>query len=375
MNILIAPDKFKGSLTANQVCDAVVTGAQNFLPTSKITKLPLADGGEGSLEVLEKTIHFNRILLEVKDPLFRTINTYYGLLNNVAYIEMASASGLQLLSEEERNPMLTTSFGTGEMIFDALKKGAKKIYLFVGGSATNDAGMGIASALGYEFKDKQNNTLEPIGANLIKAQQINATNSVSFDDVEVIVLTDVDNPLFGKNGAACVFAKQKGASETEIAQLDKGLESFSEILKSTFGVNVSNTHGSGAAGGVGAGAAVFCNAKIKSGIETILDLLHFDTLLQQADLVITGEGLLDKQTLEGKVVKGVVGRCKKVKKPLAIICGDLTLTKIELKELNAAIVKAIKTKNISKEDSMKNAFMHLVKRAEELVKEFKEGVL
>ena len=370
MKILIAPDKFKGSLTAVQVCEAIETGIRNYLPTSQIIKLPLADGGEGSLEVLENTLHFKRISLEVKGPLFRTIKTFYGLLNNIAYIEMASASGLQLLSEDERHVVSATSFGTGEMILDALKNGAKKIYLFIGGSASNDAGMGIAAALGYVFADEQNNILEPIGANLIKVKHIDATNSISFDDVEVIVLTDVNNPLLGKNGAAYTFAKQKGASETEIVQLDKGLENFSKIVKSTFGVDISNIAGSGAAGGVGAGTVVFCNAKIKSGIETILDLLHFDELLQQADFVITGEGLLDKQTLEGKVVKGVVDCCKSAKKPFGIICGDLTLTKTELKELQTLTIKTLKTNSISKEEAIQNAYSHLIKRSEELMREF-----
>ncbi|MEE9429966.1 MAG: glycerate kinase [Melioribacteraceae bacterium] len=369
MKILIAPDKFKGSLTATQVCEAVESGIRKVLPASKITKLPLADGGEGSLDVLEKTIQFERIPIIVNDPLFRTIKTSYGLLNNVAYIEMASASGLQLLNEYERSPMLTTSFGAGEMIVDAIKKGAKKIYLFVGGSATNDAGMGIASALGYIFKDKQNIALKPIGKNLSKIKCIDSSNSASFNNVEVIILTDVNNPLFGENGAAYIFAKQKGASEKEVVWLDRGLKNFSEIIKCTFGMDVSNIPGSGAAGGVGAGAFVFCNAKIKSGIETILDLLRFDELAQQNDLVITGEGLLDKQTLEGKVVKGVSERCKKNNKPLAIVCGDFRLAKKELKELNPVIIKPIKTKNISREDSIQNAYSYLVKRTEELMRD------
>ncbi|MCP5062116.1 MAG: glycerate kinase [Ignavibacteriae bacterium] len=370
MNILIAPDKFKGSLTALEVCNAVEAGAINILPTSKITKLPLADGGEGSLEAIEKTIQFKRISIEVKDPLFRKIKTYYGLLNDIAYIEMAMASGLQLLSEEEQNPILTSSFGTGEIIFDAIKKGAKKIFLFVGGSATNDAGIGIASALGYLFIDKQKQVLKPVGGNLIKITEIDSSNANSFKDIEVVVLTDVNNTLFGKDGAANVYAKQKGANKKEIAQLDKGLKNISEVIKSTFGKDVSNIPGSGAAGGVGAGSLVFCIAKIESGIETILDLLKIDKFIQQSDLIITGEGLLDKQTLEGKVVKGVVDRCKVVNKPRGIVCGDLNLNETELKELNATTIKSIKTKEITNEDAMQNAYSLLVKCTEELMREF-----
>jgi len=369
MNILIAPDKFKGSLTASEVCNAVEDGIVKYLPNAKIIKRPLADGGEGSLEAIEKTIQFKRISIEVKDPLFRKIKTYYGLLDNVAYVEMALASGLQLLHEEERNPMFTSSFGTGEIIADAIKKGAKKIYLFVGGSATNDAGIGIASVLGYVFKDEQKLTLEPVGRNLIKIKEIDSSNTISFHDVEVVVLTDVNNSLFGKDGAANIYAKQKGASKSDVVQLNNGLVNFSEMVKTTFGLDVSKTSGSGAAGGVGAGALVFCNAKLKSGIETILELLSFDKLVQQSDLVITGEGLLDKQTLEGKVVKGILDKCKEANKPVGVICGSLNLSEVEIKELNATIIKSIKTKEMSIEDAMQNAYSHLVKRVEELIKE------
>ncbi len=373
MKILIAPDKFKGSLTAEEVCDAIEKGLKKVLLTTKINKIPLADGGEGSLSILEQTLNFKKIFITVNNPLFKPIKTYYGLLEETAYIEMASASGLQLLRKKERTPMLTTTIGTGEMIVDSIKRGAKKIYLFIGGSATNDGGIGIASALGYKFKDEKNNTLTPIGKSLSKIKTIDVSSSISLDNIEVNVLTDVTNPLSGKNGAAYVFAKQKGASEKEIEELDKGLKNFSELVKNTFGKDVSEIAGSGAAGGVGAGAVVFCNATIKSGINTILDLLKIDNYIEQSDLVITGEGLLDKQTLKGKVVKGVLDRCKKLNKPAAILCGDTTLTKNEIKRLNTKIVKTIKTKEISKEESIKNAYSYLIKRAVELIRVLKKN--
>jgi len=371
MNILIAPDKFKGSLTAQQVCDAVEEGIKKYSSKLKITKLPLADGGEGSLVALENTLNFERIYLTVANPIFKNINTFYGLLNTTAYIEMASASGLQLLSKAEQNPMYTTSLGTGQMIFDALQKGANKIYLFVGGSASNDAGMGIASALGYEFKDEQNNLLEPIGKNLSKISTIEKSEKISFNNFEIIVLTDVKNKLFGKNGAAHLFAPQKGATEEEVIQLDSGLRNFTKIVKQTFKISVQNMEGTGAGGGVVASLLFIDNTKVESGIETILTLLHFEEHIKQADLVITGEGLLDKQTLEGKVVKGVFNKCKKHNKQLAIVCGCSSLTKTELKEFSGAIIKPIKTKNISKEASMQKAYSLLVKRSEELMKELR----
>lgn len=370
MNILIIPDKFKGSLTSAQVCDAIETGILKHFPTAEITKIPLADGGEGSLEVLEKTISFERIHLEVKNPLFKTIPTYYGITNNTAYIEMATASGLQLLSKDERNPMFTSSYGTGEMIADAIKRGATKIYLFVGGSATNDAGIGIASALGYQFRDNRNNILKPIGESLIKISSINFRNTNSFNNIEFNILTDVNNPLLGKEGAAFSFAEQKGASKKEIAMLDTGLQNISKIIIKTFGIDVSKSPGSGAAGGVGAGMVAFCNANIVSGIDSIMDLLNANYHIQQSDLVVTGEGLLDKQTLKGKLVKGVWNRCKKMNKPLGIICGDIDLSEEELKYFYPSQFKTIKVDGISKEDAMKNAYMLLVHRAEELIREF-----
>lgn len=369
MKILIIPDKFKDSLTAAEVCNAIETGILNYLPFAQITKIPLADGGEGSLDVLEMTIHFERIYLEVKNPLFNTIPAYYGLLNNVAYIEMTSASGLQLLKKEKRNPMLTTSFGTGEMIFDAIKKGAKKINLFVGGSATNDAGIGIASALGYVFRDEQNNVLEPIGENLIKVKNIDSRNTIPFEKIEFNVFADVKNPFFGREGAAYSFAEQKGANQNEIELLDYGLENISGIMKTKYGIDVSQISGSGAAGGVGAGMVAFCNAKILSGINEIMDLLNVNSHIRQSDLVITGEGLLDNQTLKGKLVKGVVDKCKKFNKPLGILCGDINLTDDELNGFYPTRIKTIKVDGISKEDSIKNAYELLVIRTEELIKE------
>ena len=367
MNILIAPDKFKGSLTSQEVCNAIEEGIIEVLPDTTIIKIPVADGGEGSLDIIEKKLHFEKVEIFVNDPLFRPIKTYYGLLNDTAYIEMALASGLQILNEKERNPMLTTSLGTGEMILNAIKRGATKINLFVGGSATNDAGIGIASAFGIKFKDKNGEILKPIGENLIKINSIDINKTTLPDNIEINVLTDVNNVLFGKNGAAYIFAKQKGAGEKEIKILDEGLKNISKVITKTTGKNVSEIPGSGAAGGVFAGISLLGNAKIKSGIDTILNLLDINNYIQQSDLVITGEGLLDKQTLEGKVIKGILSRCKKFSKKSAIICGDTTLTLEELKTLNTNIILTLKTKEISKEESMKNAYSLLKERAKEIM--------
>jgi len=370
MKILIIPDKFKGSLTSAEVCNAIEIGILKHFPTAKITKIPLADGGEGSLAVLEKTIHFEKIYLEVRNPLFKTITAFYGLLHNAAYIEMASASGLQLLSKNEQNPMLTTSYGTGEMILDAIKRGITKVNLFIGGSATNDAGIGIATALGYKFLDEQNNVLEPSGANLLKIKSIDSSNVIPFESIIFNVLTDVTNPLFGIEGAAYFYAKQKGANLNEIALLDSGLQNISKVINTTFGVDVSQIPGGAGAGGVGAGMVAFCNAKIFSGIDAIMDLLNVYCQIQLSDYVITGEGLIDNQTLKGKLVKGVVNRCKMANKPLGIICGNINLSAEDLTFLGSSQIKTLKVKGISKEDAIENAYELLEQRAEELIRQF-----
>lgn len=368
MKILIAPDKFKGSLTSQEVCNAVEEGVIEILPDTTITKIPVADGGEGSLDIIERKLDLKKVKTTVNDPLFRLIKTYYGLLNDTAFIEMALASGLQILTKKERSPMLTTSLGTGEMILDAIKRGATKINLFVGGSATNDAGIGIASAFGIKFKDKNGKILKPIGENLIKINSIHINKTTLPENIEINVLTDVNNVLFGKNGAAYIFAKQKGAAEKEIKILDEGLKNISEVITKTIGKNISEIPGSGAAGGVFAGISLWGNANIKSGIDTILNLLNINNYIQQSDLIITGEGLLDKQTLEGKVIKGILDRCKKFNKKTAIICGDTTLTSEELKTLNTNIILTLKTKGISKEESMKNAYLLLKEKTKKIIK-------
>ena len=369
MKVLIIPDKFKGSLSAIDVCDAIEKGIHNVGPSILTTKIPLADGGEGSLTVLEDTLKFERIYLKVNDPLFRKIKIFYGLFKDTAYIEMASASGLQLLTKDEQNPMWTTSYGTGEIILGAINKGAQKIILFIGGSSTNDAGIGLAVALGYKFYDQQNIELEPIGKNLSKVKFIDKTEVIDLSNIQIEVLSDVNNTLYGKTGAAFIYAKQKGANKEDIDELDNGLKNIAEIIHSTFNLDISNIPGSGAAGGVGGGSTAFLNAKIKSGTKAILEMLDVESKIEQSDIVITGEGKFDQQTLEGKLVKGIMDICNNNNKPLGIICGVSKLTQAEITNTNV-IVKQIKTNKMSEKDSIENTENYLVKRAEELINDY-----
>jgi glycerate kinase len=315
VHVLISPDKFKGSLPASQVCVALEKGIKKRRPKTVFTTLPLADGGEGTLEVIQQLHGGTWISVDTFDPLMRPIQADYLWLadQKTAYIEMARASGLALLSAKERNPLKTSTFGTGVMIADALKRGATHIILTIGGSATNDAGIGMAAALGWTFLNEAGVALEPIGENLVKIASIGSPSAV---DCSFTVVTDVENPLAGPTGAAHVFAAQKGATATVIKQLDKGLNNMASFFGS-----ISSDPGAGAAGGLGAGARYFLNAKIVAGSSWVVDKVHFNRALLKADFIITGEGKIDSSTWGGKVVSEVVKRCDKVFKQTILVSG------------------------------------------------------
>ena len=326
MKILIAPDKFKGSLSAQEVCVALSKGLKNANPNIEIITRPMADGGDGSLKVLAHYVDLKTITLEVEDPLFRPIDASYSMAGNTAYIEMAAASGLALLKEKERNCMETSSFGTGELILDAIRKGATTIYLFIGGSATNDGGMGIAAALGWSFYNKNGELLVPTGENLRAVTKIDG--SFLFykpAKVNFKVICDVNNPFYGENGAAYVYAPQKGASPDEVKILDDGLRNLTEQLKAGNHREISNIPGAGAAGGVGGGAIAFLDAELVSGISTFLEITALEKEIDSCDLVITGEGKLDVQTEQGKVISGVCELAAKYDKRVIAVCGDADL--------------------------------------------------
>jgi glycerate kinase len=288
----------------------------------------------------------------VKDPLGRPVNAAFLWLadQKTAYIEMARCSGLQLLSKKEQNPLKTNTFGTGELIQQAANKGAEMIVLTIGGSATNDAGIGMAAALGYQFLDKAGNILEPIGENLVHITQIQGQNP--FPQIQFIVLTDVDNPLHGPQGAAHIFAKQKGASATSIKQLDKGLINVAKWLP-------SDIPGAGAAGGLGAGAVYFLEAKIVSGAEWLLNKVHLDRAIRKADYIITGEGKIDQQTWSGKLVANVVGRADKQFKHSILVCGTFEdEDKIPL-FMDAKDIYSVLSESKSTADAMANAASYL----------------
>ena len=336
MKFVLAPDKYKGSLTGPEFCNAVENGIKKVFPDAEIVKKPLADGGDGTIEVVKQYLKATPISVDVKDPLFREITTQYLLSDDqqTAFIEMSEASGYKLLNKAEMNCMHTTSLGTGQMIVDAMEKGAQNIVLGIGGSATNDGGMGMATALGYVFFDADGNELEPIGKNLGLVAQID-TDKVhpQLSKVKIQVACDVNNPFYGENGAAKVYGTQKGASEHEIEFLDKGLQHFSKVLKTTFGVDVQKIPGSGAAGGVGGGAVVFLGAELISGVDMVMQLAQFEDVLEGADWVITGEGQLDGQTSAGKTINGIIKAAQRKKIPVAAFCGSIDITIEEMQHI------------------------------------------
>ncbi len=350
--ILLAPDSFKGSLSAGQVCEALAQGINDLMPDAEVISIPLADGGEGSLEAINYSLQAEEVKQFVKDPLWRTITASYLRKGETAYIEMAAASGLGLVKTNQRDPELATTYGTGQQIKHAVKNGAKTVYLFIGGSATNDAGLGIGQALGFKFYDKKGVELLAGGESLAQISTLRAPENPFEFDLKVVC--DVQNPLYGENGAAFIYAPQKGADQSMVERLDQGLRNFAEIVKTSLGKDVSQLPGGGAAGGVGAGMVAFFDAEILPGIESIMELLDFDTQLKDVDYLITGEGRLDQQTLSGKLIAGVAKKAKEKGIISFAVCGKNELSKENLKQLGISQVAVLTDPDISVEYAMEH---------------------
>lgn len=367
MKVLVCPDKFKGSLTARQVCQAIEAGIKEVDNTIEVASVPMADGGEGTLDVLFDCLNLQKVEIEVNDPLFRKIRSHYGIDGSTAFIEMATASGLQLLSEDERNALKTSSFGTGELIKDALDRGATQIYLFVGGSATNDGGTGMATALGVKFLDERSNELDPIGSNLSNITKVQAPEIHS--EMELIIVTDVKNKLLGPYGAAHLYAPQKGATKEDVTILESGLAHLDEILSGD-SIRIGKMEGSGAAGGMALTAVGLFHATINSGIESLLEITNLKAKVSSTDLVITGEGKMDEQTLHGKVIDGVAKLANKSEVKASAICGINMLSSAQSDTLNLDQILCVKEDGLSTKYCMENAYDLVQKQANALMKRY-----
>lgn len=360
MKVLVIPDKFKGSLTAGEVIASICKGVRCIYPKAMIHEIQASDGGDGFLESVLANIPCELVKVPTTDPLGRDIQSEY-LFNsedNSAYIELAKASGLALLKDAERNVMKTSTIGTGLLIKDAILRGCTSIYIGLGGSATNDIGLGIAAALGYYFLDNDGNQLEPTGENLSNVNSIHKkSNSLSLKNISFFAVNDVGNPLYGPSGAAHTYAKQKGASDQEIQVLDFGMQDFANLVKLQIKKDVADLPGAGAAGGTAYGLQVFCDATFVSGIEFILKISEVDMLLSQEkiDYIITGEGKLDDQTLHGKLIKGVLDLGKRHDIPVIAVCGQSTLEEGVLERINIDAVLEIKDASRSVDYAMQHA--------------------
>ncbi|MEE9438045.1 MAG: glycerate kinase [Saprospiraceae bacterium] len=363
LKILLVPDKFKGSLTAEEVCKALSIGILRYNKTIEIINHPMSDGGEGSIDILASSLKLSKVETEVIDSKGREISTYYYENKKSAYIELSKASGLLLVPTDEQNPRYTSTFGTGQQILHAIKKGNTTINLFIGGSATNDAGIGIAAALGFKFYDEKQLTLLPIGDSLVKIVDIDSKDvKIDFSKITINCFTDVTNVLFGPNGAAYGFGAQKGASAEDIEYLDIGLQEFANVVNDKFSVDISAISGGGAAGGIGAGLFGLCNANIKSGWQMISESTNLEYHILQSDLIISGEGRLDNQSINGKVTGAILKLAKKHNKPVLLIVGDSIVDNLNLK----IEIKTIMSRSKDIEDSMQNASSYL----SEIIKDY-----
>jgi glycerate kinase len=372
MKIIIAPDKFKGSLTAFEVCRSVEAGIKSIDSNIETISFPMADGGDGFASVLQAYLHTETIYCKTADPLGRPVNATYqwNEKTKTAIIEMAVASGLVLLKDNERNPFLTSTYGTGLLIKDAIAKSADKIILGIGGSATNDGGIGILEALGFILKDKDGKPLKGNGENLNK---ITSILPPSLKDVKFEIACDVQNVLYGPNGASFIYSPQKGADKEQVKILDNGLKNLAEVLLKETGKNIADIPGTGAAGGIAASLLCYFNTELKQGVDLVIEASDIHHFLDNTNLVITGEGKIDNQSLDGKVIGKIAALANERHIPVIAFCGRLELTSEEIKETGLGEAYTI-GESLSVEESMKNAGRLLTEKTKLKVKQFIDRV-
>ena len=371
MDIVVAPNAFKGCLSGTEAADAIISGIRRVPKAYQVAKMPIADGGDGLLDVLSSRLPGKMETLTIRDPLFRSARSdfFWSPGGRTALIVMAKASGLAMLAEGERDPDKTTSYGTGELLRRALDLGAETIYLGIGGSATVDGGMGIAAALGVQFLDQDQMELPPIGASLARIRTIDRSRSdPRLEQVRIEIICDVDNPLLGPNGAALVYGPQKGATPGQARALDAGMANLADILERDTGKEIRAVSGAGAAGGVGGAMYGLFDAKIRPGIDVVLDLLDMESHVQGARLVITGEGQIDHQTASGKAPAGIARLAKKHGVPCVALAGSIGTVTNELYDAGITAVISICCGPVSLQDAMCNGKTLLADSAEQVMR-------
>jgi glycerate kinase len=376
MNILIAPDSFKDCMSSREVAKNIETGIKNVMPDAGIKILPLADGGEGTVEALVDATKGEIRKVQAHDPLMRKIDSFIGILGDkkTVVIEMAAASGIELLKESERNPWITTTYGTGELINHALDAGCKNLVIGIGGSSTNDAGVGMVQALGGKFIDSAGKEIGYGGGCLGEISEIDISDLDSrIKNCSILVACDVDNPLYGEKGAAMVYSPQKGAGPEMAVKLDRNLRHFAELVKQTLHIDIAGIPGSGAAGGIGAGLMAFMGARLKPGFEIVKDIVRLEEEMEKADIVITGEGKIDYQTQYGKAPFGVAQIAVKYKKPVAALAGILGERYEELYSRGFDMIIPIAEESMDLEESIRKADILIQSATERIIRVINAG--
>ena len=371
MKILIAPDSFKGSLSAEKVSDAIHEGIKRVIPNSSIEKIPFSDGGEGAIDLLKKFNLGEAESVLTENSLGKKINAsiFWLKKNEIAWIEMSQISGLKDLKSKERNPMKTSTYGVGLIINNAINKGCKKLYLGLGGSSTHDMGAGIFTALGGELLDKNSLPISKGGSGLLKCEKISFVNlNPKVKLCKIILAVDVDNPLLGKNGAAKIYSPQKGANPKMVKDLEQGSKKFAALIEKSIKKKNINVKGGGSAGGTSAGLYGLINAKIENGFNILEKLISFESYIKSSDLVISGEGHLDNQSKHGKLINKIGILTKKNKKPLICIAGKVSLNEKDYNSLGISGAWASSPLDYPLKKSMEKAYIFLKNKTEEAIK-------
>ncbi|MCM3631323.1 glycerate kinase [Paenibacillus glycanilyticus] len=374
MKIVIAPDSFKGSLSAAAAAEAIAQGVRRCLPDAAVIKLPIADGGEGTIDSLLAAADGERVTISVTGPLGKPVNASYGLLGQTAIIEMAEASGLCLLTEEERNPVRTTTYGTGELIRHALERGCRRFLLTVGGSSTNDGGAGMLQALGMRLLDREGNPIPPGGGNL--AEIVTIDDSLwdpRIAESSFVIATDVQNPLIGEQGASRIFSPQKGATPEMVEQLEHGMIIWADLIEAKTGVRIHERPGAGAAGGLCGAYLAFFPASMRRGIDVVLEHVRLEDHLAGTELVITGEGRIDHQTASGKAPMGVAQLAKRHGVPVIALAGSVGSGIDVLYAEGIHSVHSIVTTPMTLQDAIERASTLLELTAEQVTRTFIAG--
>jgi glycerate 2-kinase len=374
VRILVAPDKFKGTLNARDAAQNIAKGLLDVLPDAQIEVVPMADGGEGTAEAICDAHGCSWLECKAHDPLGREIDARYGWIDQekLAVMEMSEAAGMRRLSESERDPIRATTFGVGEMLLDATKRGANEIIIGLGGSATNDGGFGMARALGFRFLGAGDRDIEQVVELALLERIERPKEREEPKRPRIVAAVDVKNPLLGENGATRVFGPQKGASKSDLDNLERALTRLADVVATEFGFDYRNEAGAGAAGGLGFGLLSFCGATIRPGFEVVAEAVGLESKMKDADLVITGEGSLDRQTLEGKTPVGVARLARKLGKPVFAIVGRASEDR-ELREVFEGIYQNARPE-MSQQENMKHAAELLRENARELAETFGVGL-